>query len=592
MSDRRRFLKNAALAGAGLALAPAALGGPTILTPRRTRLRTAAGTLRFVPHFVQEGRGPYLLDWAYASDTNWDAFRSNIAASAATGVAISDAAGQERFGIDVKWFVEGFGNLFMTADNGGEFYALPPDGQTRELNLNHELAKSRVMRNRRRLAQHVSDGYTPSREVQGHLDMSEGYFEDAQKVQSDEERRGTLAQTALLYALRGGEMLELDRAERLIEQRIARRGPRDDFFFGCDARAFYQMRTPELFMDLFTDVFDFAALTYVWTHDGVIGDFERTEGDYNFEFRDAIVNRMRANDVTVWGRPILWFHHWVTPEWIEAKSFGELKRYTEKHVRTMVSHYGDEIWAWEIVNEFHDWANEVQLDPDQILELTKFACDVVADVNPNVGRLVNNCCPYAEYVQLGQWSGWPNQPAKYPQRTPWQFTRDLVDAGVDFTHIGQQMYFPERDLQDSILLVERFEEFGKPVHLSEVGCPGGPTERSVKLDTVPIPDESYAWHRPWDEDTQADWLEGIYTLAFSKPWIEGAHWFDFVDPHFYIPSGGLLKSPEGEPKEAYRRLQALQRRWQSGPAKDSTPPDIGGAGGGVGSTGGSACDSC
>ena len=584
--NRRRFLKNAALAGAGLALAPAAFGAPTILTPRRTPLRTNAGTLAFRPHFVQEGRGPYLLDWAYASDTNWDAFRSNITASPATGVTISDAAGQERFGIDVKWFVEGFGNLFMTADNGGEFYALPPDGQTRELNLNHELAKSRVMRNRRRLAQHASDGYAPSREVQGHLGMAEGYFEDAQKA-TDEAKRGALAQTALLYALRGGEMLELDRAEQV----IARRGQRP-FWFGCDARAFYQMRTPELFMDLFTDVFDFAALTYVWTHDGVIGDFERTEDDYNFEFRDAIVNRMRANDVTVWGRPVLWFHHWVTPEWIEAKSFDELKRYTEKHVRTMVGHYGDEIWAWEIVNEFHDWANEVQLDPDQIVELTKFACDVAADAAPNVGRLVNNCCPYAEYVQLGQWSGWPNQPATYPQRTPWQFTRDLVDAGVDFTHIGQQMYFPERDLQDTILLVERFETFDKPVHLSEVGCPGGPTERSVKLDTVPIPDGAYDWHRPWDEDTQADWLEGVYTLAYSKDWIEGAHWFDFVDPHFYLPSGGLIRSPEGEPKEAYRRLQALQRQWGIGPAKDSVPVGPGAAGVGVGSTGGSACETC
>ncbi len=586
-SDRRRFLKHAALAGAGLALAPAAFGAPMVLTPRRTRRRTAAGALRFQPHFVQEGRGPYLLDWAYASDSKWDAFRSNITASPQKGVVISDAAGQERFGIDVKWFVEGFGYLFMTADNGGEFYTLPPDGETRELNLNHELAKSRVARNRRRLAAFRSDGYAPSREVQAHVDLSEGYFEDAQKA-TDEAKCGALAQQALLYALRGGEMLELDHANQI----ILRRAPRPDFFFGCDARAFYQMETPELFMDRFADVFNFATVTYVWTHEGVIGDFERTEDAYNFEFRDAIVNRMRANDVTVEGRPILWFHTWVTPEWVEAKSFDELKRYTEKHVRTMVDHYGDEIYAWEIVNEFHDWANDVRLDPDQIVELTKFACDVAADAAPTVGRLVNHCCPFAEYVQMGQYSGWPDQPAQHPQRTPWEFTRDLVDAGVDFTHIGQQMYFPERDLQDSILLVERFEQFGKPVHLSEVGCPGGPTERSVKLDTVPIPDGPYAWHRPWDEDTQADWLEGIYTLAYSKPFVEGAHWFDFVDPHFYIPSGGLLQSPKGEPKEAYRRLQSLQRRWGVGPARDSPPTTNDGAAGSVGSTGGSACTTC
>ncbi len=588
MAHRRDFLKQAAVAGAALALMPSAFAAPTILTPRRTRLRTDAGTLHFRPHYVQEGRGPYLLDWAYASDEKWDAFHSNITATVADGVAISDTEGQERFGVDVKWFVEGFGNLFMTADNGGEFYTLPPAGREQELNLNHELAKSRVFRNRRRLQGFEMEGYTPSREVRGHLDMAEGYYEDAARIQGDEARRGALAQQALLYALKGGELLEMDRAN----QAIARQAAREDFFFGCDARALYQMRTPELFMDLFTQAFNFAQIIYVWEHPGVIGDFERTEGAYNYEFRDALVHRLRREHVTTAGRPILWFHTWVTPEWIEAKSFDDLKRYTERTVREMVGHYGDEMYAWEIVNEFHDWANEVQLDPDQIVELTKFACDVAADVAPNVHRLVNNCCPYAEYVQLKQWSGWPNQPARYPQRTPWEFTRDLVDAGVNFAQIGQQMYFPERDLQDIVLLTERYEAFNKPFHYSEVGCPGGPTNQSVRLSTVNVPDSAYAWHAQWDEDVQADWLEAIYTIAYSKPWIKGAHWFDFVDPLGYIENGGLFKSVEGEPKEAYRRLQALQRRWGVGPARDSTPPPVGRSTAAVGSTGGSACTTC
>jgi endo-1,4-beta-xylanase len=589
MTHRRDFLKKAVLTAAGLAVAPSALAAPTVLTPRRTRLNTAAGTLRFRPHYVQEGRGPYFLDWAYASDEKWDAFHSNVTATVADGVAISDTEGQARFGVDVKWYVEGMGNLFMTADNGGEFYTLPPDGQERELNLNHELAKSRVMRNRRRVEAFTRDGYAPSREVQGHLDMAEGYFEDAARVSGDEARRGGLAQSALLYALRGGELLEVDRANQV----IARRGPRP-FWFGCDARAFYQMNTPELFMERFTGVFDFAALTYVWEHRGVIGDFERTEGAYNYEFRDPIVRRMRANDVTVEGRPLFWFHHWVTPEWVEAKTFDELKRYVERHVRNVVGHYGDEIWAWEVVNEFHDWANDVELDPDQTVELTKLACDVAADVRPNVGRLINNCCPYAEYVGLGQWSGWPNQPARHPQRTPWEFTRDLVDAGVDFTHIGQQMYFPERDLQDIILMTERFEVFQKPLHLSEVGAPGGPTTESVRLGgRAEIPTSAYDWHGPWDEDTQADWIEGVYTLAYSKAWIEGAHWFDFADVTAFMPNGGLMRSTErGEPKEGYRRLQALQRRWGVGPAKDTPPPPVPGSATGVGSTGSSTCETC
>jgi hypothetical protein len=42
---------------------------------------------------------------------------------------ISDAAGVERFGINTRWNVEGFGFIFITADNGGDLYSLPDVGE-------------------------------------------------------------------------------------------------------------------------------------------------------------------------------------------------------------------------------------------------------------------------------------------------------------------------------------------------------------------------------------------------------------------------------------------------------------------------------
>src|SRR5690606_13897751 len=97
---RREFLRRAALGGGGVALASSAAGAPFILTPRRIPRRTAAGTLIFRPYYVQRGRGPHLDGtYAYASDTKWDAFHSDICADE-TGVAISDTDGQGRFGIN------------------------------------------------------------------------------------------------------------------------------------------------------------------------------------------------------------------------------------------------------------------------------------------------------------------------------------------------------------------------------------------------------------------------------------------------------------------------------------------------------------
>jgi GH35 family endo-1,4-beta-xylanase len=551
---RRNFIKKTSVAGLGLAFAPSLLySNQTIFTSSRVRKNTELGELIFKPVFVQNGRGPHLLDWAYASDTRWDAFFSNITASN-EGVKISDTNGKEKFGVDVRWNVEGFGYIFITADNGGEFYELPPSGKQLHLNLNYELAKSRVSRNMNRMNKFSEDGYLPVREVKSLIDLSQEFFEEAGKTESNEEKKGMLSQQSLYYAMWGGEKLELDFAD----YQIRRKGFRPDFFIGCDARAYFQM-DPELFMQLFTDAFNYATITY-YLNSTYFEDFEPQEGNKQFDARDVVFKRLKNKNITVEGRPLYWPYKTVTPDWLRNKSYDEVVKYVEKHVKEVVGHYGDGMYAWEIVNESHDWANETQLTPEQITNVTKLACDVAKDTNPKVHRLINNCCPYAEYVQLKKWG---ELDAKYPQRTPFQFMEDLDAAGVDFTITGQQMYFPYRDLQDTIILIERLEKFKRPVQLTEVGASSGPNKDSIMTGRLGLPEEPYIWHGHWTQEHQADWMEGLYTLAYCKPWIEAVNWYDFVDPHAWIKQGGLIESPKGEKKLVYERLLKMKENWKN-----------------------------
>jgi endo-1,4-beta-xylanase len=548
---RRDFIKTSVVAGAGLALVPGILSSaPTILTGRRVKPSTQLGELIFRPVFVQKSRGPNLLDWAYASDHRWDAFYSDINVNNNV-VAISDAKGVDKFGIDVRWNVEGFGYIFITADNGGEFYSLPPSGKSQELNLNYELAKSRVMRNRRRLKAHSANGWNPSREVKAFLDTSEQYFEDARKVETNEEKLGSLSQKALYYAMWGGEKMEMDKAQYEIQ-----RNPKRPFYIGCDARGYWQM-DPDDFMRDFSELFNYATITH-YLISGSYQDFEPIEGEKQFNLRTALFKELRKRGIVVEGRPLFWFYRTVTPDWLRNKSYDDLKKYVESHTREVVSHYGEEMYAWEVVNEAHDWANELMLKPEQIVEITKLACDIARDTNPKVHRLINNCCPYAEYVQLQKWG---DIDAIYPQRTPIKFMEDLTDAGVDYTITGQQMYFPYRDLQDTLILIERLEKFGRPVQLTEVGASSGPSRESIVSGRLPMPTEPYIWHGQWSEEVQADWTEGLYTMAFSKPWIEAVNWYDFVDPYSWIRGGGLLASPQGQKKLVYDRLMQMKKQW-------------------------------
>jgi endo-1,4-beta-xylanase len=548
---RRDFIKTSVVAGAGLALVPGILSSaPTILTGRRVKPSTQLGELIFRPVFVQKSRGPNLLDWAYASDHRWDAFYSDINVNNNV-VAISDAKGVDKFGIDVRWNVEGFGYIFITADNGGEFYSLPPSGKSQELNLNYELAKSRVMRNRRRQKAHSANGWNPSREVKAFLDTSEQYFEDARKVETNEEKLGSLSQKALYYAMWGGEKMEMDKAQYEIQ-----RNPKRPFYIGCDARGYWQM-DPDDFMRDFSELFNYATITH-YLISGSYQDFEPIEGEKQFNLRTALFKELRKRGIVVEGRPLFWFYRTVTPDWLRNKSYDDLKKYVESHTREVVSHYGEEMYAWEVVNEAHDWANELMLKPEQIVEITKLACDIARDTNPKVHRLINNCCPYAEYVQLQKWG---DIDAIYPQRTPIKFMEDLTDAGVDYTITGQQMYFPYRDLQDTLILIERLEKFGRPVQLTEVGASSGPSRESIVSGRLPMPTEPYIWHGQWSEEVQADWTEGLYTMAFSKPWIEAVNWYDFVDPYSWIRGGGLLASPQGQKKLVYDRLMQMKKQW-------------------------------
>jgi hypothetical protein len=553
---RRDFIKTSALAGAGVAAAAGSLFSmPEILTGRRTSFNTAKGELVFRPHFVQEGAGPHIYDLVWATDKNWDTFYSNISKTD-KGIVISDSKEQDKFGINCRWNVEGFGYTNITADNGGEFYSLPANGKEIIFNLNYELAKSRVVRNRLRLQKLRADGWIPSVEVTGLVELSEELLEDAGKKKNDDYLCAVRSQQALNYALWASEKMELDKAEYVIKKR----GTRNDFFVGCDARGFYQMYQDK-FLDMFGELFNYANITFVSKGDGMMSDYQPEKGVINTGTREVLIKKLNERNIKCQERLLFWFHDCCMPDWQRNMKYDELLRYAEKLTTDTMKFYGDSLYAMEVINELHDWANELLLSHEQITELTRLINDVSKSVAPKVKTTINSCCLFGEYVQMNQYSG--GSKAKYPQRTPWKWTRDLLDAGIDIDIVELQMYYPYRDLQDAILLTERFEVFNKPMHYSEVGVSGGATERSIKLDTYEFPKEPYLWHHYWDEETQADWMEQIYKLAYSKDYIKACNWFDFVDPFSYMENGGLLRSPEGEKKAAYNRLKKLQEEWKS-----------------------------
>jgi endo-1,4-beta-xylanase len=543
--SRRSFLRSSVLGAGALALSP-------YFPPIGPLVGATSRDVVFRPYPHPSMPPP---TWAYGADEFEDPFKSSMSV-AREGIIVGDDVGSRRFSVNARWYVEGFGYVWLSADNAGRKYTLADASKTGQFHLNYEFARSRIARNREVRSRYEKDGTRFSAEVKHLTALSEELFEDATKRLTDGERAARLSDRCLKYALWVGEKIELEKAKSDIE----RRKRTDHVQFGCETRQYIWAKSED-FVKRFVEVMNHATIThYVW--DTWYELFEPREGVYNWGIKDNIVNWLTEHGITIEGRPLLWFHPAVTPEWLKNKNFDELKKYVENHVRNLVGHYGDKVHEWEVVNEYHDWANIHNHTPEQITEIVRLACDKTKETNPKIVRVLNNCCPWAEYAARGRMAG---MDATRPLRSPRKFLQEITDAGVEYEVLGIQIYFPQRDLSDIVRLLERLAVIGKPIAITEIGASSNLIAPTSTGAITGSKDEPYAWHRHWDEELQADWLEQVYTIYYSKPYINAINWYDFSDFRPFIINGGLIRE-DSTPKRSHERLKRLLASWNRLPA--------------------------
>jgi hypothetical protein len=196
-----------------------------------------------------------------------------------------------------------------------------------------------------------------------------------------------------------------------------------------------------------------------YTESAKTGSFEPTEGHYEFATRDALVERATRSSLDVEGRPLLWLHPWVTPDWLASKDLDGLRSFLQRRIPAMVRHYDGRLRCWEVTNEAHDWADVLHLPHEDMLEVTRFACDLARRSSPNVRLLINTTDPFGTYAASGARAD--GSRVRGEQWTPFTHLRDLIQERVDFDIAGVQIYRPYRDLTDTVGMLERIEALGK-----------------------------------------------------------------------------------------------------------------------------------
>jgi len=463
------------------------------------------------------------------------------------GVATIGLPPRGSFELMMVFPVRGFGRLYAYADNAGQYYA-PGKLSGREIIFNYECARSRAAFVRRYIEAARRDGVPFGPATRDRLERGEAALSRAMAARSTAEIVGH-SNDSLAETMWAGEMAALERAGH----RIRRQGPRPGFLFGSNAFSFARSET---YARHYAALMNYATLPFYQV------EVEKTEGRRDFSRPAGILEKMAGTNIVPKGHPLMFFHRYALPEFMKAKSWEQMRQSHRDYILDAVLRFRSRIHTWEIINEAHDWANDLNLSQEQLVEMTRFAAETTRLADPTAYRIVNSHNIWGEYVASRRTYTAPSNRSLW---TPLDYVRAIEEARVPYEAVGLQLYNPGRDMLEIERQIERFFAFGKPVHITEIGIPS-----SSKLDRVggvnpPTASITFAsrnvWHgTEWTEEVQADWVEQFYTICYSKPQIEAISWWSFSDPAA-IPYCGLLH-PDFSPKQSYQRLATLFSAWK------------------------------
>lgn len=473
---------------------------------------------------------------------------------AASGEVQFTPPSDQHFRIGMPLTVPGFGDVFVYADDGGGGYTRRSLMRASPLVLNYAFARDRMESVRKVLADCRKLGVDISPETQQRIKSAEEALGRAEASVTDRIAQVRVSMDSLRDSLFAGEMLVVARAQHAIARRPSRHG----FLFGCNGfglAAHYPKALRQ-----FQALFNYATIPI---YEGWV---DKVKGHADYSAFEAALNTLIGTMILPKGHPGVWLEPENTPKWLQNLPYEETKRYCLEHVRQAITRYRNRVHIWDVVNEMHVQPEVGRgmagFTKEKMVDLTVAALRTARDADPTCFRIVNNTGTWADYY-LGDHpagSSWQRHPAPW-QQSPYDYLVMLRDAKADYNEIGLQYYHSGRDLLEWERDLETFNHFGKRIHITEMGFPSSlapyPGEGKYAFWGGGNGGEAMEWHGPFSETIQADWIESVYTLAYSKPWVEAITYWSFNDPGH----DGFIRA-DGTPRESYHRLMRLLAKWR------------------------------
>jgi hypothetical protein len=359
-----------------------------------------------------------------------------------------------------------------------------------------------------------------------------------------------LADRALAMSIDLSEELCAFHAELLIQRRRGN-GAFVKHVVGCQIDPSVQN---EKYRDTLAGNFDYAVVPMNWRQ------IEPEEHKFNTVPVDDWVELLGRKRVPIIAGPLIQLDDAHLPDWmfIWENDFDSIREQAYEYVQKVVQRYRKAVSMWNVVAGLHT-NSAFSLSFEQIIELTRLLVSQVKALIPNTRTLVTITQPFGEY-----------HARKTPSVPPMMYAEMVAQAGINFEAFGVEieMGVPSpgrfsRDLFQLSCMLDKFSTLGRPLFVTAIGSPGRPGPDSADSSAGKMdPALGGRWRRPWDPALQAEWMEAVYHLALSKPYVESLAWASLADIKPSLPGGGLLDDVL-RPKPAYDKLQEMRTKFHS-----------------------------
>jgi GH35 family endo-1,4-beta-xylanase len=446
------------------------------------------------------------------------------------GIITCKKPNQETTGLALLWPVDGFGKVLLPTT------CLPE--RARPYNLNVEIARAKLMQIINK--QEDWSFFNSVERLESISKEARNLFVRALQDIFDAPLASKLADESLKRATVLAEKLAIKQAESLFEARAKNHG----FGRGClGCQVNPAQITNAKYVRRLLELFGFVTVPVNWAR------IEPYRGVYDFSTVDACINLLAKKKLAICAGPLLCFSKEYLPKWLlEGKAgFERIREAAYQFVSRAVARYSSSVHAWRVVCGLNAF-NHFGFSFEQVLEMTRAANMAVKQGSERAVKIVEVTNPWGEY--------YATSPNTIP---PLVYVDMVVQSGINFDAFGLQMQFGKnqagmhvRDMMQISAVLDYFGAIAKPLYITEVEVP---SRNGTGLHEAEV---SGIWHQEWDEVRQREWIEQLYKIALSKPFVDTVTYSNLADRRdSTIANSGLLTS-RLEPKKSYLTLKKLQ----------------------------------